>query len=242
MPTGAIEAGATASPAWSYHAAMASKSNFTQRLAQLRLAFTSTREADPRLVAYLLIAAAVGFVIPTVLGVVFDRPVFGTLVGVLLACLAALSVFGRRASAAQFAAIQGTPGAAAAVLQSMRGPWRVTPAVAFTRKQDFVHRVVGRPGVIMVGEGSPARTTSLLKQEQRKVARAAGDVPVHTVLVGDGEGQVSLPRLQRHLMSLGRNIKAKEVGPLDTRLSALGGGDLPLPKGPLPRSPRQRRR
>ena len=221
---------------------MASTSNFGQRLAQLRLVFSSTRQADPRLLSLMAIVAAVGLVIPTVLGIVFGRPVFGTLAGVLLACLGALVVFGRRASAAQFAAIEGTPGAAAAVLQTMRGPWRVTPAVAFTRKQDLVHRVVGRPGVIMVGEGSPARTTSLLKQEQRKVARVVGEVPVHTVLVGDGEGQVPLPSLQRHLMGLGRGIKTKEVGPLDTRLSALGDGAPPLPKGPLPRSPRQRRR
>jgi hypothetical protein len=38
------------------------------------------------------------------------------------------------------------------VLQTVRGNWRVTPMVGFTREQDLVHRVLGLPGVILVGE------------------------------------------------------------------------------------------
>jgi hypothetical protein len=213
-----------------------------ERIRQLRMAFSATRQVDPKLLPLLIGVPLATLVVFVLLGVLIGRPVFAIVVGVLFAVLAALLVFGRRATNAQMAAIEGRPGAAAAVLQSMRGPWIVTPAVAFTRKQDFVHRVVGRPGVIMVGEGARARVASLLKQESRRVARAVGDVAVHEVSVGDGEGQVPLGKLQTHLQKLPRAMKAREVGPLERRLAALKDQNLPIPKGPPPRPPRGKQR
>ena len=55
---------------------------------------------------------------------------------------------------------------------------------------DVVHRAVGRPGVVLVGEGSPTRLPSLLAAEKKRVARVAFDVPIHDFQVGDGQGQV----------------------------------------------------
>jgi hypothetical protein len=222
--------------------ALSSLTKFRQRLSQLGVAFSMTRQADPRLVPLIIaIPLATAVVVWLLIGLLLGMPIFGAVMALAFAVLAAMMVFGKRATAAQFATIEGQPGAAAAVLQSMRGAWLVTPAVAFTRKQDFVHRVVGRPGVIMVGEGSPARVASLLKQEARRVGRAAGDVPVHEISVGDRDGQVPLDKLRNHLAKLPRAIKAKEVGPLNTRLSALGDTQLPIPKGPMPRAPRRPR-
>lgn len=206
-----------------------------ERLAQIRLAFQQTREVDSRLVPYMAGVAAAGLAVPLVYGLVTGNPVFGAVTGVLLALLGAMWVFGRRASSAQMAAIEGEPGAAAAVVNAMRGPWRLTPAVAVTRKQDMVHRVVGRPGVILVGEGSPPRVASLLDKEQRRTVRVVGDVPVHTVSVGEGEDQVPLRKLRSHLVKLGRSLKKAEVAELDTRLNALGHGRPPIPGGPIPR-------
>jgi hypothetical protein len=139
---------------------------------------------------------------------------------------------------AAIGAIDGKPGAAAAVLQTARG-WRVTPAVAFTRKQDFVHRAVGRPGVVLVGEGAPARVSSLLKQEHRRIARIVGNTPVHEVSVGNGEGQIPLRNLQAHITRLPRTLKQGDVSGLDTKLKALSDNDLPMPKGPMPRMKRR---
>lgn len=223
-------------------AAMASErfASFTNRLHQLGQAFTNTRQADKRLVPLmvgvplLVLAVSVGLA-----GLAGGRWVTGTVVGVLFALLAALAVFGRRASKAMLGSIEGQPGAAAAVLQTMRGKWRVTPAVAFTRKQAFVHRVVGRPGVVLVGEGAVARVRSLLKQEARKAARVVGDTPVHEVAVGDGEGQVPLGKLQAHLTKLKRVVRTKDIPEIDRRLRALGDRDVPLPKGPMPRGKRR---
>lgn len=209
------------------------------RLQQLRAAFSQTRQIDPRLVP-ILVAVGLGvFAVVAGLGVVAGYPVIGIAFGLLLGILAALLVFGQRSASAALTAIEDRPGAAAAVLQSMRGHWRVTPAVAYTRKQDFVHRAVGRPGVVMVGEGAPARVSSLLKQEHRRMARVVGDVPVHEVNVGTGAGQIPLKQLRGHLLKLPRAVKPAEVKALETRLAALQDAAPPLPKGPMPRAPRR---
>lgn len=205
------------------------------RLAQLRMILTQTREVDPRIVPYMALAGLLGFALPFVLlGVLNGRWIIGTIVGVITALLAGLVVFGRRAQSAQLAAIEGQPGAALAVVNSMRGLWFATPAVAITRKQDMVHRVVGPPGVVLVGEGATARVNQLLKQEETRLKRSAGDVPVHTVHIGDGENQVSLKKLRMHLMKLPRSLKKPAVRDLEKKLNALGSGKIPMPKGPIP--------
>jgi hypothetical protein len=143
-------------------------------------------------------------------------------------------VFGRRSQAAQIAAIEGQPGAALAIVNSMRGVWFATPAVAVTRKQDLVHRIVGPPGVVLVGEGATARVKQLLKQEEVRLKRVSGDTPVHTVQVGHDGGSVELGDLRMHLMKLPRSLKKDQVRDLEKKLNALGSGKIPMPKGPIP--------
>ncbi|HWH31935.1 MAG TPA: DUF4191 domain-containing protein [Egibacteraceae bacterium] len=211
-------------------------------ISQLRMAWTQSRALDSRLAPYTAAAALLGFAVPFVILLLLGRPVLGAVAGVLVAALAALSLFGRRASAVQLTAIEGQPGAAAAVVQSLRGIWRLTPAVAVTRSQDLVHRVVGRPGIVLVGEGAPARVAQLLAQEKRRVARVAKDVPVHEVSVGTGKGQVSLGDLRMHMMRLPRAVKPRQIGELERKLSALGEQNIPIPKGPMPTRPPKRMR
>lgn len=219
---------------------MAFMTTFRQRLSQIRVAFVETRKVDPKLVPWMAGVGLGVLAVVLLLGVLTARPVMGTVAGILLGAMAAVSVFGRRLQRAQYVALEGQPGAAAAVLQTLRGRWKITPAVAFTRKQDFVHRVVGRPGVVMVGEGSRARVAQLLKQERRRVTRAAGDVPVHEVSVGDADGQVPLRKLQAHVSKLPRKLKRGAIEDLDTRLSALRDQSLPIPKGPIPFTKKRR--
>ena len=215
------------------------------RLRQIRAVFSATRQVDPKLVPLMIgvplfVLIVVGGGVSWLLGMPFGIPI-----GIATALLAASALFGRRATQAQFTAMRGTPGAAAAVLKQMRGRWFVTPAVAYTRQQDLVHRVVGRPGVVLVGEGRKARTTQLLKQEQRKVARVVGDTPVHIVAVGEDDGQVDLRKLRTHLMKLPKGLGRKQIPAVNKRLRSLGHGDLPVPKGPMPggvKMPRPKRR
>jgi len=146
-----------------------------------------------------------------------------------------MTIAGRRASSMAFSRIEGQPGAAFAVLGSMRGDWRVTQAVEFTRSFDLVHRVIGRPGVILVAEGKGAKPRELIGTHARKVRRVVGDKPIYDVVVGDGEGQVPLRGLQAHMLKLPRNLTPKEVNELESRLKAMGGASMPIPKGPMPR-------
>ncbi|MEP6697785.1 MAG: DUF4191 domain-containing protein, partial [Pseudonocardiales bacterium] len=181
------------------------------RLKQLWTAFQMTRKSDPRLVPYVLGALLGPVVVLVTLGILIHHVLYLVFVGILIGLTAAMAVFGRRASAAMFAQVEGQTGAALAILQSMRGDWRVTPVVALTTNQDMVHRVLGRPGVVLVGEGSPRRLGPLLGQEKKKVGRLVGDTPVYDVVVGDEEGQVGLRKLQNHFVKLPRNITPKQV-------------------------------
>lgn len=214
---------------------------FATRVQNLGKVFAETRRNDPRAVP-LMAAASLGVLLVfVVIGVLLDRPVLLTLLGILVALTAALQVLSLRASRTAMANLTGRTGAAGAVLTQLRRPWQVFPAVAFNRRQDFVHLAVGRPGVLLVAEGAPAGAAALLKQERRRIARAAGEATVHEVNVGEGQGQLPLRRLQRHIMSLPKELKKDEVEALAHRLRVLGSSRAPMPKGPIPRAPRGRR-
>ena len=66
-------------------------------------------------------------------------------------------------------------------------------------------------GVVLIGEGSPARLASLLAAEKKRVARVAYEVPSIEFQVGNGEGQVPINKLQRKIMRLPRQLKPDEV-------------------------------
>ena len=198
-------------------------------------AFTLTRQNDNRLIPYMIIsgvftAAIVYFVVSLFAGRYLPIPV-----AVLAGGVVALFVFSRRAQTSMYTQAEGTPGAAAWLLQNnLRGDWRVAAAVAGTSQLDAVHRLVGRPGVVLVGEGAPHRVRGLVAQEKKRVARVAGDTPIYDVVVGTDEGEVPLRKLNNYLFKLPRNLDKGQVSALDKRLQALGGGKPPLPGGPMP--------
>jgi hypothetical protein len=144
--------------------------------------------------------------------------------------------------------VQGTLenqiGGAAGAVQMMRGDWRITPAVGFTRNQELVHRVIGKPGVILVGEGPSINAIrQLITDQKRRIGRVAPDTPIHEVIVGEGEGRVSIRKLQQTFVKLPRKLKQKDVNAVEARMKALGGPNVPVPKGPMPtRVPRRQMR
>jgi hypothetical protein len=207
------------------------------RIQQMRMVAGLVHKANPRALP-IVIGSGLGVLVVLVVVGLLTGLVFLIPLGVLLGILVAVFLFGRFAQTAQYAAIEGQPGAAAAVLQSLRGNWTVTPAIAANRNMDVVHRAVGRPGVVLVGEGSPTRLPSLLAAEKKRVARVAFDVPIHDFQVGDDEGQIPLRQLQRKIMKLPRDLKGTEVADLNFRLKALPQS-LQAPKGPMPRGGRQ---
>ena len=98
-----------------------------------------------------------------------------------------------------------------------------------------MHRVIGKPGVILVAEGAPHRVKSLLAQEKKKTARLVGDTPIYDIIVGNEENQIPLSGLQKYLSKLPKNIDGKRMDTIESRLSALGTkGGPAMPKGPIP--------
>jgi len=214
------------------------------RLRQIGQAYRVTKKSDPRL-GWVLLAWFLGVGLAVgALGWFLIHPVFGVTMGVMSGLLAAIFVFGRRAERAAYAQVEGQTGAAAGALQMLRRGWSVKPAIAFTKNQDVVHRVVGMPGIVLVGEGNPNRARHLVTSEKKKHARVAPEVPIYDVLVGDGEGCVPLPRLVKHVRKLPRNIRPAEMTELLQRLKALDAmrPQAPLPRGPMPTTAKDARR
>ena len=207
---------------------------FGHQLKMIGQAYTLTRRNDPKLPWILLITFVLVATVVELVGILFGSPFLFLPMAIVLGLLAALIVFGRRAQGSAYRQVEGQPGAAAWVLEGMRGGWRVDAGVAGTPQLDAVHRVLGRPGVILVAEGSPQRVRGLLAQEKKKLARVVGDTPIYDVSVGDDEGQVPLKKLSRHVMKLPRNLSPAEVNALSKRIGALGGQRMPVPGGPLP--------
>ena len=199
----------------------------------IKQAYSLTRKNDPKLPWLLLITFVAVFTVIELIGILIGLPLVFIPIALLFAVLATLIVFGRRAQGSAYRQVEGQPGAAAWVLEGMRGDWRVTSGVAGTTQLDAVHRVLGRPGVILVAEGSPTRVRNLLAQEKKKVARVVGDAPIYDIVVGDDEGQVPLRKLSSHVMKLPRNLSAGQVNTLGRRIGALGQR-MPVPGGPLP--------
>jgi hypothetical protein len=186
----------------------------------------------------MLLAFVITLAVFELVGFVTKSQITFTISGVLCAVLAAFIIFGRRARAAMYAEIEGQPGAAAAVVSSLRGDWRLTPNVAVNRTGDVVHRVVGKPGVILIGEGETERLNPLIADQQKRVARVAAGTPVTVLLVGREPGQVPLGKLERKLTKLPRTFKGATVDQIEGRMRALGAMNVPLPKGPLPKGVR----
>ncbi|MEV0599401.1 DUF4191 domain-containing protein [Streptomyces sp. NPDC050315] len=210
------------------------------RLKQIALTYKMTRRVDSKVG---LVVAGVGIVVFGVLlaiGFLIGHPVYAGILGFLLAFLAMAIIFGRRAEKAAFGQMEGQPGAAAAVLENIGRGWSVTPAVAMNRNQDVVHRAVGKPGIVLVGEGNPNRLRGLLAAEKKRMARTAADAPVHDFVVGDGEGQIPLKKLRTTLLKLPRTLTGPQVTATNDRLKALGDlmSNMPVPKGPMPKGMR----
>jgi len=207
------------------------------RMKQIAASYRMTKQVDPKigliLLGWFVLTAGITFGILALLPGHWALDLVGA---VLIGVLAVLIVFGRRAQHAGYKQIEGQPGAASAALGMLRRGWTVEPAIAFNRNQDVVHRVVGPPGIVLVGEGNPNRLKPLISNERRKHERVASEAPIHEVVVGDQEGAVPLPRLVKHVTKLGRKVKPAEITDILARLRALDAtrSNIPLPKGPIP--------
>jgi Domain of unknown function (DUF4191) len=210
----------------------------TSRLKQIVSAYKLTQKSDPT-VGLVLAGIFLGIVGLAVLGGFLVGPLLIWIpLGVALGFLAATLVFGRKVEKAAYSQIEGQAGAAASALQTLRRGWSVDPAVAVTKNSDIVHRVVGKPGIILVGEGQASRVKNLLAAEAKKHNRVAGGAPVTQIVAGKGEGEIDIRKLTKYVMKLPAVMQPSEITDLLQRLKALDAvrPQVPMPKGPVPTS------
>ncbi len=213
-----------------------------QQRAQMWQAFKLQKERDKALVPLMLIAFLLPILLMVLLSLVWGYFVLNVLVGVLLGASIALWVFSSRLQKGVYDQIEGEPGAAAWALQNMRNgvgmKWITEPGVVSNKHMDIIHRVVGTPGVVLVGEGNPQRLKPMIAKERAELSRVLGDTPIYDVTVGNDEGQVPIKKLQSHMMRMPRNIKKNDVDALNSRvesISRLRSAQQAIPKGPLPK-------
>ena len=204
------------------------------RFQTFRDAYKVTRAEKPWIGAALIAIFLLVLVVGVTLGFIFDHPIYGGFVTLPLAALATMFFFTRVAGSAAYASIEGQIGAGASVLMAIRKGWTTTPAVAVNKQQDMVHRSVGRAGIVLTGEGGFA-VRQMVQDEKRKSERYAPGVPVIELFVGDGEGQVPLRKLQKHVTKLPKKLTPHQMREVRARLKAVGGMSLPIPKGPMPK-------
>jgi len=228
------------------------KSDKPGRVAQVKQVFTAARAVDPQIGWWMALAFVGVLVVAAVVGVLAHFLWYALVLGVLLGVLAATIVLGRRAKRAAYKQIEGQPGAAGAALTSLRRGWffdREPVAADATRATDManaalVYRAVGRPGIVLVGEGPTARTQRLLLAERKRVERVVPGVPVTVLRVGDGgtEGEIAITKLTNKVQRLKPVLTKDEVSVVNKRLRALGGVRPPVPKGVDPSKARMDRK
>lgn len=226
------------------------------RIAEIRQAYSAIKSLDPQIGWWMLGAAVLTAAVVVGIGAVFGGGwlIYAAFVAIPAAALAAVVVMNRRGNSAMYKALDGKVGATGATLTGLgkRGWYANQEPVAVdgargTRAQDLagaalVFRALGRPGVVLIGEGPVGRVHKLLKQEEKKVARVAPGVPVHLWTIGDGEGQVPVRKVSGKLTRMKPVLSKQEVSVVNKRLTSLGGIRPPIPKGVDPTKARMDRK
>ena len=211
---------------------------------QLKQAFDIQRKRDKALIPIMLACVLGGGLLFFLLGLWWGAKWFWLIMGLILGAVLAMFIFSRRLEKSMYDEVGDTPGAAGWTLENMRNTmgiaWQTKTGVQANTHMDTVHRVVGNPGVVLVGEGNPNRLKSLMGKEHKRVERLLAGVPVYEVYAGEGEGQVRNRDLQKHLLKLPKNYQKDEVYNLAAKLDAMdsrgrGAQAAGLPGGPLPK-------
>lgn len=217
-------------------------SKMGNRVRVIRENYRLAKQNDPKLGWILLSILVLGIAVFVVLGVATGNLITWIIVGLATVLVVLSIVFSRRAMSSAYRSIEGQPGAAVAVVQNMqKAGWGISPGVAVNKYEDIVHRAVGRPGVVLLGEGNSPALPGLLANENRRTKRFVPDIPITELTVGRGEGQVPIAKLEKHLRKMPKVMAPGEVTATRRRLDALATAPLPVPKGPMPKTGRMPR-
>ena len=222
----------------------AKRAKSKQTRSQVWQAFKMQKERDKALIPIMLGSVLGVGLLFFLIGLLWGGEWFMLVIGLLLGAVLAMWLFSRRLEKSMYDEVGDTPGAAGWTLENMRNTmgivWLTKNGVQANTHMDTIHRVVGNPGVVLVGEGNPNRLKPMMAKEHKRVDRLLAGVPIHEVYAGDGEDQVPVRDLQKHLLKLPKNYKKDEVYSLNAKLEAMdtrkGPGQVAgMPGGPMPR-------
>ncbi len=218
------------------------------RIKQIVEVYKYTQEVDrstlPWMIGAIAGAIALGVLVSAL---VLDSPWYGIFMGLAIGILIAMMILARKAERAAFGRIKGQPGAALAAMQSIRRGWNVDdePVQIDPRSQKMLFRASGRAGIAVVAEDSSGISMKLLEKERRSIRRVLqhDNVPVHQIVVGDGEGEVPLHKLPTYMQRMKKQLTKDEAAQVTKRLNALRRSlRQSIPKGVDPMRARPNRK
>lgn len=200
--------------------------------AQMKQVFQMTREQEPNILWWMILLGLAVLLVFLLVGVLLHNWITWLLIGIPFGILAAVILLSRRAERAAFARIEGQPGAAGAALSTLKRGWIIEeePAAMDPKTKDLLFRAVGLPGVVFVTEGPVNRVEKLVRRERRRIGPVIQNVPIHVLKTGNGEGQVPLNKVVKHMRKLDKKLTKQEVHVVYKRMNTLQNR-LPIPKG-----------
>nr|WP_238539408.1 DUF4191 family protein [Janibacter hoylei] len=143
--------------------------------------YRTVKQLDPQVGLWMLLGFVVVLAVGALIGLIFGHVIASLLVALPFAALAAMIVLSRRGERAAFAQMEGQRGASIGGLSALRRGWYYDqePVAADATKPSeiataaVVFRALGRPGIVLLGEGPKHRVDKLFAKETKKVARVA---------------------------------------------------------------------
>lgn len=212
--------------------------------------YRTIKQIDPQVNLWMLLGFVGVLGVGTLIGLIMGHVVPSLLVSVPFAILAAMIILSRRGERAAFAQMEGQRGAAVGGLSALKRGWYYDqePIAADATKPSEIQtaavlfRALGRPGVVLLGEGPKPRVDKLFAKEKKKINRVAPGVPVHTYIVGTGEGELPARKIRMTLTRLRPQISKAEMAVVNKRLKSLPGMRQGIPAGVDPNKARMDRK
>lgn len=218
---------------------------------QLRSLFRFTRDVYAWLpwaqIALLVGGVLIGLILGYLIGDgnVLSLVLWGV-TGLMFGILGAMFLMTRLSTNAMYKKIDGMPGASGHVLSTSLGrKWSAsdTPVGINPKTQEAVYRVIGRGGIVIVGEGARGRLTRLVNEERQKAQRVAHGVPITVLYVGHGEEDVHISKLSATIKKIPKSIDKATMAAVIRRIESVSQSlsSLPIPKGIDPTKMRAQR-
>ena len=218
-------------------------------------AYSVTARTDKKL-PWIMGALILG---PIVIGVVagflmggLASKIYGPLTGLMIGAVVALYVLTKRFEKQMFQQMDGVMGGSLAVAQSITRNWKFAdePIAVDAKSRSVVFQGVGNGGVVLLAEGGRAARRQV-DQTVSRLGKLVPGVPVSPIYVGHGEGEVALKNLSKAVRATKRanfgwglraGLTSSDAETVRARLRALGGPQMPVPKGMDPSKARADRK